>query len=91
MELTLFRGSIEDGFEAPQLRVEIPIASDSEGRRWVYDLLVTIRPRFEELGIASDAVGDFGTLAERLEAELEAARSYAPLVGLVGAWARKAQ
>ena len=91
MELTLFRGLIENGFEAPQLRVEIPIASDSEGRRWVYDLLVTIRPRLEELGITSDAVGDFGTLAERLEAELEAARSYAPLVGLVGGWVRKAQ
>jgi hypothetical protein len=49
-----------------------------------------MRPRFDELNIASDAVGDFGTLAERLDAELEAARSYAPLVGLVGAWARKA-
>ena len=90
MELTLFRGLIESGFEAPQLRVEIPIASDLEGRRWIYDLLMTVRPRFEDLGIASEAVGDFGTLADRLEAELEAAQSYAPLVGLVGAWARKA-
>jgi len=91
MELTLFHGLIESGFEAPQLRVEIPIASDPEGRRWIYDLPMTVRPRFEELGIASDAVGDFGTLADRLEAELQVARSYAPLVGLVGAWARKAQ
>jgi len=91
MELTLFRGLFENGFEAPQLRVEIPMATDPQGRRWVYDLLVTMRPRFEELGIASDAVGDFGTLAERLEAELETTRSYAPLVGLVGAWARKPQ
>ena len=92
MELTLFRGLIESGFEAPQLRVEIPIASDpARVARWVYDLLATIRPRYEELGIVSDAVGDFGTLVERLEAELEAARSYAPLVGLVGAWARKAR
>ena len=91
MELTLFRGLIESGFEASQLRVEIPIASDPEGRRWIYDLLMTVRPRFEELGIASDTVGDFGTLADRLEAELEGARSYAPLVGLIGAWARKSQ
>src|ERR1700722_15628995 len=90
MEFTLFRGLIESGFEAPQARVEIPIASDPEGRRWIYDLLMSVRLRFEELGIASDAVGDFGTLAERLEAELGAARSYAPLVGLVGAWAQKA-
>jgi ubiquinone/menaquinone biosynthesis C-methylase UbiE len=91
MEITLFRGLIESGFETPQLRVEVPIASDPEGRRWVYDLLVTLRPRIEELHISSGAVGNFDTLAERLEDELKAARSYAPLVGLVGAWARKAQ
>jgi SAM-dependent methyltransferase len=89
MELILFRGMLESGFEAPQLRVEIPIASNPEGRRWVCDLLMTVRPRLEDLGISSNKVGDFSTLAARLEAELEAARSYAPLVGLVGAWARK--
>jgi len=91
MDLTLFRGLLDSGFEAPRMRVEVPIAGDAESRRWVYDLLVTVRPRFEELKIASDAVGDFNTLAERLEAELETARSYSPLVGLVGAWARKPQ
>jgi SAM-dependent methyltransferase len=89
MELILFRGMLESGFEAPQLRVEIPIASDPEGRRWLYDLLMAVRPRLEDLGIASNTVGDFSTLAERLEAELETGRSYAPLVGLAGAWARK--
>jgi hypothetical protein len=67
------------------------MASDAEGRRWIYDLLLAVRPRLEELGIASDVVGEFDTLAERLDAELAAARSYAPLVGLVGAWAKKAQ
>jgi SAM-dependent methyltransferase len=91
MELTLFRGMLENGFETPQLRVEIPMASNPDDRRWIYDLLMTVRPRLEDLGIASDRVGDFSTLAERLEAELEDARSYAPLVGLVGAWARKTQ
>jgi len=35
-------------------------------------------------------VGEFDTLAARLELERENARSFAPLVGLVGAWARKA-
>ena len=91
MELTLFRGMLESGLETPQLRVETPVANNSDGRPWLYDLLMTVRPRLEDLGIASDTVGDFSTLAERLEAELEAARSYAPLVGLVGAWARKTQ
>jgi ubiquinone/menaquinone biosynthesis C-methylase UbiE len=91
MELTLFRGMLESGFEAPQLRVEIPIADNSDARRWIYDLFMTLRPRLEDLNIASDTVGDFNTLAERLEAELDAARSYAPLVGLAGVWARKTQ
>jgi ubiquinone/menaquinone biosynthesis C-methylase UbiE len=91
MELTLFRGMLDSGFEAPQLRVETPMANNSDGRRWLYDLLMTMRPRFDDFGIASDTVGDFGTLAERLEAELEATCSYAPLVGLAGAWARKTQ
>ena len=89
MELTLFRGMLESGFEVPKLRVEIPIASNPEGRRWVYDLVMTVRPRLGDLGITSDTVGDFNTLAERLEGELEAACSYAPLVGLVGAWGRR--
>jgi len=89
MELTLYRELLDIGFEAPRMRVEIPIASDAQSRRWIYELLVTVRPRFEELKIASDALGDFNTLAERLEAELGAARSYSPMVGLVGAWATK--
>jgi SAM-dependent methyltransferase len=91
MELTLFRGMLDSGLEAPQLRVEVPMANNPDGCRWVHDLLITVRPRLEDLGIASDTVGDFSTLAERLEAELDVARSYAPLVGLVGAWARRTQ
>ena len=89
MELTLYGGLLDSGFAAPRMHVEIPIARDAQSRRWIYELLVTVRPRFEELQIASDALGDFNTLAERLEAELGAARSYSPLVGLVGAWATK--
>jgi SAM-dependent methyltransferase len=89
MEITLFHGLSQGGFEAPQLRVEVPMANDLQGRLWVCELLETVRPRLQQLGIARDALGDFGTLAERLEAELASARSYGPLVGLVGAWARK--
>jgi ubiquinone/menaquinone biosynthesis C-methylase UbiE len=89
MELTLYRDLLDSGFEAPRMHVAIPIASDAQSRRWIYELLVTVQPRFAELKIASDALGDFNTLAERLEAELGAARSYSPMVGLVGAWARK--
>ncbi len=88
MEITLYRGLVANGFQAPQLRIEVPIASDPEGRRWLYDLLVTMQSRIEQFGIASN-VGDFDTLAGRLEKELDTTESYVPLVGLVGAWARK--
>jgi hypothetical protein len=66
------------------------MAHDSDGRQWLYDLIVTLMPRFTELGIATEAIGAFDTLAARLESELESARSCAPLVGLVGAWAHAA-
>ena len=66
------------------------MAHDAAARRWLSDLVATLRSRFTELGIAIDAVGDLDTLATRLQAERVSMRSYDPLVGLVGAWARKA-
>jgi hypothetical protein len=63
MELALLRGVLNSGFQAPQLRIEMPIAMDPAGGRWLYDLLVTTRLRFEQLGIVSN-VGDFDTVAD---------------------------
>jgi len=39
-----------------------------------------VRPRFEELGLSSDGIGDCETLAERLDAELIVVRSYAEVI-----------
>jgi len=89
MELTLYRGMIESGLTSPQLRIEVPVASDADGRRWINDLLATVRPRIQQYRIRTDRVGDLDTLAGRLEAELQAVNSYAPMVGLVGAWASR--
>jgi SAM-dependent methyltransferase len=89
MALTLFRSFPDSGLPIPQMRIDIPIGHDLPSRRWLYELLCTVRPRFEGLGISSDAIGDFGTLEERLDSELSATRSYATFVGLVGAWSRK--
>jgi hypothetical protein len=86
MALTLFRSFPDSGLPVPQMRIDIPIGHDLPSRRWLYELLCTVRPRFEGLGISGDTIGDFATLEERLDAELSAARSYATFVGLVGAW-----
>jgi len=89
MDLALFRGFQEVGLPPPELRLETPIGWDLETRRWVDDLFRSVHPRFEELGISGASVGDLSTLAERLEAELDATQSYAACIGLVGAWSRK--
>ena len=89
MGLTLFRSFPDSGLPVPQMRIDIPIGHDLPSRRWLYELLCTVRPRLEGLGVSSDAIGDFETLEERLDTELSAARSYATCVGLVGAWSRK--
>jgi ubiquinone/menaquinone biosynthesis C-methylase UbiE len=89
MELVLFRGFQEIGLAAPELRLETPIGNDAETRRWVYDLLCTVYPRFAQLGIAHEALGDLATLSDRLEAELDATNSYAACIGLVGAWSHR--
>jgi SAM-dependent methyltransferase len=89
MALTLFRSFPDSGLPAPHMRIDIPIGHDLPSRRWLYELLCTVRPRFEGLGISSAAIGDFATLEERLDSELSTARSYATFVGLVGAWSRK--
>jgi SAM-dependent methyltransferase len=89
MELALFRGFQDVGFPPPTLRLETPIGHDSETRRWIYDLFCTVSRRFSELGISAASVGELDTLFDRLEAELDATRSYAACIGLVGAWSRK--
>lgn len=88
MPLALYQGLVDCGFKTPNLRIDVPTANDADGRRWLYDLIATLRPRYKELGIATEAVGAFDTLAARLDSELESSRSYAPLVGLAGVWAR---
>jgi SAM-dependent methyltransferase len=89
MPLTLHQGLIECGFQAPEIRVEVPMSNDADGRRWLYDLIVTLRPRYTDLGITTETIGAFDTLAARLDSEVESSHSYAPLVGLAGAWARR--
>ena len=91
MELTLFRAFQEVGLPMPELRLETPIGNDAETRRWVYDLVCTVYPRFAPLGISPESLGDIATLSNRLEAELDATQSYAACIGLVGAWSRTAR
>jgi hypothetical protein len=89
MELPLYQGFMAADLTSPQMRIELPIGNSSEFRSLLFDLLLTIWSRAEELGLPLNSLGDPTTLASRLNDELNANRSFASFVGLVGAFARK--
>jgi hypothetical protein len=55
----------------------------------LYDLLLAVWTRAEAHKLPLTALGDPGTLASRLNDELDTHRAFASFVALVGAFARK--
>ncbi len=89
MELPVYQGFMAANLTPPQLRVELPIGDSPEFRGLLHDLLLAVWARAEALRLPLDRLGDPTTLASRLDDELDAYRSFAAYVGLVGAFARK--
>jgi ubiquinone/menaquinone biosynthesis C-methylase UbiE len=89
MELPLYQGFIAANLTWPQLRIELPIGDSPQFRSLLHDLLLAVWPRAEALRLPLEGLGDPTTLASRLDDELNANRSFASFVGLVGAFARK--
>ncbi len=89
MELPLYRGFKAANLTSPQLRVDLPVGDSPEFRDLLYDLLLAVRPRAEALRLPLENLGPLETLATRLNEELDASKSFAAFVGLVGAFARK--
>ena len=89
MELPIYQSFMAANLTSPQLRVELPVGDGPEFRSLLHDLLVTIWARAEAFRLPLESLGDPTTLASRLDDELEANRSFAAFVGLVGAFARK--
>jgi ubiquinone/menaquinone biosynthesis C-methylase UbiE len=89
MELPLYRGLMAANLTPPQLRIDLPIGDSPEFRNLLHDMLLAVWPRAEALRLPLDTLGDPTTLASRLDDELDANKSFAAFVGLVGAFARK--
>jgi ubiquinone/menaquinone biosynthesis C-methylase UbiE len=86
MELVLYRAFLDAGFPVPSMRIELPIGGNPDFTRWVYDLFCTVRPRLAHYDLSCEALGDLDTLLPRLQAEVNAAKSFDACLGLVGAW-----
>jgi trans-aconitate methyltransferase len=89
MELPIYQGFMAANLTPPQLRLELPVGDSPEFRALLHDLLLSIWARAEALRLPLERLGDPTTLASRLNDELDANKSFAAFVGLVGAFARK--
>jgi hypothetical protein len=91
MELPLYQGFMAANLPSPQMRVALPIGDSPEFPSLLHDLLLTVWARAEALKLPLERLGDPTTLASRLDDELDAHKSFASFVGLVGAFARKCE
>jgi len=71
------------------MTLDMPMGRNPDFARYHADVLRSLWPRIQQLGLRADAVGDLDTLAERLQAEVESSNSVAAWLALVGAWTRK--
>lgn len=87
--IALHRIFLEAGFTAPTMRMEMMLGTDSDFTRWIYDILCSLRPHVKQHNLSLEPLGDFDTLLERIQSEVEASKSVVPFVALVGAWAHR--
>jgi ubiquinone/menaquinone biosynthesis C-methylase UbiE len=88
----LGRTYLDAGLPFPQLVAEIPVGGGvgAYGYAWVASTVVSLSPRFEELGLSMPpGVAADETLAARLEAAVLASGSQTVGSRQFGAWARK--
>jgi ubiquinone/menaquinone biosynthesis C-methylase UbiE len=82
----LYRLFQEAGLSAPYLLMEIPLGRDPESARWIYELFYTLLPQVQRLNLSTAGLGDLGTLAVRMQAEVRESNTVVPCFALVGAW-----
>jgi trans-aconitate methyltransferase len=87
MELPIYQSFMPANLTSPQMRVVLPIGDNAECRSLLHDLLLAVWARAEALRLPLDGLGDPTTLASRLDDQLDAHKSFATVVDLVGGFA----
>jgi SAM-dependent methyltransferase len=88
MGFALYRTFQEAGLPPPTMTMEMPLGNDPDFTAWASDTLRSLRPQIQRLNLSLEGLGDFDTLADRLQAEIAGANTVVPWQGLVGAWSR---
>jgi hypothetical protein len=89
MGVALHRKFQDAGLPPPTMRMEALLGNAPDFTLWIYDLLCSLRPQFQECHPPLKALGDFETLPARLQSEVALSETVVPYVALVGAWAPK--
>ena len=89
MGIALYRAFQEAGLPAPTMHMEMLLGSDPDFTRWISDLLCSLRPQIQQLGLSLEKLGDLDTLQGRLQAEVAASNTVVSWPAYVGVWSRK--
>jgi hypothetical protein len=71
------------------MHLEIPLGSDQDFIGLISDLLGSVRPLAEQHKVSLETLGDFGTLPDKIQAEIAASNTVVGFVPLVAVWSRK--
>lgn len=88
MGLELHAAMLAAGLTEPRTVIEVPTTTNAHGDQWLPDLLATVRSRTGAAFNGGEWLEPMGTLSERLGREVDSAKAFAPLVPLIGTYAR---
>jgi ubiquinone/menaquinone biosynthesis C-methylase UbiE len=86
MGLSLYNAYRQAGLPTPNIRIEMILGAEPGFTTWICDLLFSLLPKARQHGISVEALGDLGTLSQRVHAEVTAANTVVPWIALVAAW-----
>jgi len=89
MGLALYPIFQEIGVPAPNMRLEIPLGSDTGFIQVISDLVCSLQPLAEQHSVSLEELGDLNTLRDRICEEVAAANTVVSVVPLLGVWSRK--
>ena len=85
----LYRIFQEVGLPAPTMRIETLMGSDAEFTSLITCLIDSVQPLAKQHNVSLESLGDFNTLAQRVQAEVTASNTAVCFVPILGTWARK--
>ena len=74
------------GLPVPTMEIGAVLGGSRNLTRQIGDVVESMRPQTQLLGVSCDALGDSESLADRLHAEVESREALVSLIPLVGAW-----